>query len=288
MLKIMISSENADTHADDKISPQESEDGRVLSPSFAVLVLSCDKYADLWPAFFKCFRENFPISDWPIYLGSNTKESNEPGVKTILSGEDVDWSTSYINILNQIPQEKIFVILEDLLPSSKVDGNILTNYINFMFEKDANHIRYWPNPKPDIATDNSLIGECKRGAPYRATVCGFWDRDYLLQLLLKGENPWYFEILGSYRTSYSDGFYATYTPICEHKNMIEKGQWIPASLHWAQKEGLPIIIDSRPILTGDNLGISLLQRVIFKGIIRIPWKYRVRLAHFLRKLLISY
>lgn len=259
-----------------------------MSQSFAVLVLSCDKYADVWPAFFKCFRENFPAGDWPVYLGSNTQKCNEPGVVTILSGSDPDWSTSYKRILEKIPQKKVFVILEDLFLSSKVDENVLAALVNFMFEKDANHIRYWGRPAPDFPTDNPLIGECARGAPYRSTVCGFWDRDYLLKLLLEGENPWNFEILGSYRTSYSDGFYATTSPLCEYQNMIEKGRWIPASIEWANRNGVNLSLEVRPVLKDGSQWISRLQMGIFKLILQIPWQHRVRLMNQLRKLFISY
>ncbi|MDO9385853.1 MAG: hypothetical protein Q7T65_04025 [Thiobacillus sp.] len=259
-----------------------------MSQSFAVLVLSCDKYADVWPVFFKCFRENFPAGDWPVYLGSNTKKCNEPGVVTILSGSDPDWSTSYKRILEQIPQKKVFVILEDLFLSSKVDENVLGTLVKFLFEKDANHIRYWASPAPDLPTDNSLIGACAKGAPYRSTVCGFWDRDYLLKLLIEGENPWNFEILGSYRTSYSDGFYATTSPLCEFKNMIEKGRWIPASVDWANSNGVSLPLEARPMLKGGSQLISRAQMIIFSLILRIPWQHRVRLMNQLRKLFISY
>lgn len=259
-----------------------------MSQSFAVLVLSCDKYADVWPAFFKCFRGNFPDGNWPVYLGSNTKECQELGVVTILSGSDPDWSTSYKRILEQIPQKKLFVILEDLFLSSKVETSVLAALVNFMFEKDANHIRYWASPAPDLPTDNPLIGECAKGAPYRSTVCGFWDRDYLLKLLLEGENPWNFEILGSYRTSYSGGFYATTSPLCEFKNMIEKGRWIPASVDWANSNGVSLPLEARPILKGGSQLISRIQMVIFSLILLIPWQYRVKLMNQLRKLFISY
>ena len=259
-----------------------------MSSSFAVLVLSCDKYSDMWTSFFKCFRDNFPSGNWPVYLGSNTKECHEQGVITVLSGLDPDWSTSFKRILEQIPQKKIFIILEDLFLSSIVEVNVFTSLVDFMTEKDVNHIRYWANPPPDFPTDNPLIGECAKGAPYRSTVCGIWDRDYLLKLLLEGENPWNFEILGSYRTSYSDGFYAMTSPLCEYQNMIEKGRWIPASVNWANQNSVPLCLEARPILKGGNQLKSLLQMWIFNLILHISWKYRVRLMNQLRKLFISY
>jgi hypothetical protein len=256
--------------------------------SFAVLVLSCDKYSDVWPAFFQCFRANFPHGEWKVYLGSNTRRFDSPGIETVLSGNDPDWSTSYKRILEQIPERKLFVILEDLFLASPVDEGTLRDVVDFMFEHDAAHIRYWARPAPDLPTGNALIGKTARGAPYRATVCGFWDRAYLSRLLLEGENPWNFEILGSYRTSYSDGFYAMTRPLCEHVNLIEKGRWIPESVDWAQRHGVPLSTDVRPALERASLVRSRLQMWIFKLVLRLPWRFRVNLMNQLRRLLISY
>lgn len=259
-----------------------------MSNSFAVLILSCDKYADMWPGFFECFRKYFPAGDWPIYLGSNTITCQEQSVKTILSGADQNWSSSYKNILEQIPEQKLFVILEDLYLASTVNKNDFFSIIKFLFDKDANHIRYWASPSPDLPTDNPLIGECLKGAPYRSTVCGFWDREYLMNLLIEGENPWNFEIMGSYRTAYSNGLFSTKKPICKYKNMIEKGYWIPNSVEWAKANNILINFDARPILKGSNNIVSLLKIIYFSLVIKIPWKIRIKAMEKIRKALISY
>jgi hypothetical protein len=256
--------------------------------SLAVLVLSCDKYADVWPGFFQCFRRYFPAGDWPVYLGSNTRRFDDPGVVTLLTGDDPDWSTSFRRILAQIPEAKLFVILEDLFLSSTVDRAALGAVVDFMFEHDAKHIRYWARPAPDAPTACPLVGATGKGAPYRATVCGFWDREYLSRMLLEGENPWNFEILGSYRASYADGFYALHAPLCEHKNLIEKGQWIPASVQWARDNGVPLDVGARPMLRRAGFLRSVLQVWIFKAVSQVPWRLRVRVMNQLRRLLVSY
>lgn len=259
-----------------------------MNRSLALLVLSCDKYSDLWSPFFECFEKNFPTWYWPIYLGSNTKKHKNKKILTILSGADSDWSTSYKRILEQIPERKLFVILEDLFLSSSVDEYVLRSLVEFMFEKNASHIRYWANPVPDLPTDNPLIGQCAKGAPYRSTVCGLWDREYLLGLLIDGESPWNFEIMGSYRTSYSEGFYALKSPLCEYKNMVEKNRWVPASVNWAERNGIYLSLEVRPILRGRNYIKSLAQMALFNLVLHIPWKWRVNFMNQFRKLIISY
>lgn len=260
-----------------------------MTQTFAVLVLSCDKYADIWPAFFKCFRDNFPELVCKIYIGSNTKVCQEHGVITLLSGTDTDWSTSYKNILAQIPEQKLFVILEDLLIKAPIDIDLFLSTLSFMSTTDANHIQYWAGSQTEEEQPVSpYISKLTRCKPYRALVCGFWDRECLMKLLLEGESPWNFEILGSYRTSYADGYYSLTRPLLECTNMIEKGKWIPESVNWAEARSIQLEIDARPILQGGNQVISRLQMFYFRWVVRISWKKRVALMNMLRKVLISY
>ena len=254
----------------------------------AILVLSCDKYADLWPSFLQQFRRFFPVEDYPLYLGSNQVRCKDPDVITILSGDDPDWSTSLKRILAQIEEPKLFVILEDLFLSSTVDIEGFKAALSFLFEKNAMHIKYWERQLPYGPTNNPRIGIYQKEAPYRATVCGFWDKKYLMNLLIEGENPWNFEILGSYRTSYLDGFYGLTRPLCTYRNMIEKGFWIPQSIAWANREGIALELDKRPLLKGENQLLSRAKMLYFYWMLRIPWRWRVRLMNKLRRALISY
>lgn len=259
-----------------------------MRDDFAVLLLSCDKYADMWRPFLKQFQKYFPCEGARFYVGSNAVACDAPGVIPILSGDDPDWSTSYKRILAQIPERKLFVILEDLLASSPVDKTNFDQIVDFMFKVDARHIKYWALPQTDEPTEYPGIGRYHPGAPYRATVCGFWDRESLMNLLLEGENPWNFEILGSYRASYSDGYYGVTKPLFEFKNMIEKGRWIPKSVDWAVSQGIELNLAARPMLKGGNQLVSQLKMLYFNWMVCVPWKKRVALMNKLRKALISY
>jgi len=174
------------------------------------------------------------------------------------------------------------------LPASRVDEKLFLKVVNFLFENDAKHIKYWPNPRTDKPTEQLELGMYTKGAPYRATVCGFWDREYLMTLLLEGESPWNFEILGSYRTSYTDGFYGLKRPLFEFKNMVEKGCWIPQSVKWAKNEGIDLDLSNRPMLKGANQLMSLIKMAYFGVMMRVSWRKRVKLMNTLRRALISY
>lgn len=259
-----------------------------MEHKLAILVLSCDKYADLWQPFMQQFRIFFPSDNYKIYLGSNKLQFNMPGIESVLSGDDLDWSTSLKRILFQIDEPKVFVILEDLFLASPIDLYSFHSALSFLYEKNAMHIKYWAIPMRLEPTDNPRIGIYPKGAPYRVTACGFWDREYLISLLIEGESPWNFEIQGSYRSSYSEGFYGLTRPLCKYYNMIEKGCWIPQSVNWALSEGLYLELDKRSLHLGSNQISSRFKMFYFDLIRRIPWRWRVSLMNKLRRALISY
>jgi hypothetical protein len=259
-----------------------------MNNNFAILILSCDRYADLWHVALKQFTTHFQQCPFKIYLGSNTIICNYTGVISLLSGEDKDWSSSYLAILKQIPEKKLFVLLEDLLVVSPIDRSRFTACVQFIEDHNANHIKYWPNPRPDRSSDYPEFEIYDRGAPYRATVCGFWDRDCLQKILIPGENPWNFEVLGSYRTSYMDGFFSLTTPLFSVINMVEKGCWIHKSVTVARGMGIEIDLTKRRESAGVRSLKSQLQEFFCNLMLKVPWRYRVSALALLRKFFISY
>lgn len=246
-----------------------------------ILVLSCDKYADLWKPFFMLFRKYWPKCPYPVVLGSNTKKNR--GVPTILSGPDRDWSTSLLKILSQITTPHVFIWLDDIFPISRVSTQRFKDSLRFMNLKNAKHIHVYPVPKPDHV--EGLFGIFDRGAPYRATALGFWDRKYLMDLLLPGESPWKFEVMGSYRSCYDDGFYCHMQPLFNRLHVVEKGKIFRDAYDYLRRHNITV---HREVNQGGNYIISNFQSIYFNTIIKVPWRIRVEIMNVMRKLLISY
>ena len=254
----------------------------------AILVLSCDKYADLWDVFFDCFNKFWPDCPYKIYLGTNELGYSKGNIINIKSGEDKDWSSSARKIVSQIPENYIWIMLEDILIASKINTSYVENIFSNMQSKNASHIHELPTPKPDHVEDD--FGVYKKGMPYRVNVRGFWNKKNFQDLLIDGESPWNFEIMGSYRSSYFEGFYCLKQPVCKMINSVEKGKVFPHAIDWCKENNIDSInkID-RAVVHQNILSKSRLQSIYFNFIINnISWKYRVKLTNILRKLIISY
>ena len=223
-----------------------------------------------------------------MYLGSNTISYKDKKVTTLLSGRDIDWSTSLLKILDQIQTPYIFLWLDDFFPISAINIARFSNVLHFMLKHKVKHIHIMPQPKPDQVTNGGLYGVYEKKAPYRVTAFGFWEVDALKKLLLPGENPWNFEIMGSYRSSYMDGFYCSMKPVTFCMNVIEKGKIFIESYRYCQKNGIPLDVAKREVIKNKHFVKSELQKFIFNTMIKIPWKFRASVMNVLRKIMISY
>ena len=252
-----------------------------------VLILSCDKYADLWYPFFEILWKNWPDCPITVYLGSNTISYKDRRVKTILSGKDENWSSSYKKILNQIPEKYIFVWVEDGFVIRKVNTNKVVMIFDFMERNNANHIHFRPLPKPDNLIDINF-GAYHKCTPYRVNLVGFWRKKYLLKLLLDGENGWDFEIMGSYRSSYDEGFYCLNYILFDYIHAIEKGKWLPEASNYCKAYGYKIDKNNREFITRLMIIKSKLKSIYFDFMMKTNSRFRVKTMDLLRKLLVSY
>ena len=258
-----------------------------MENDLGIIILSCDKFSDLWKQYFSLFWKYYNGSH-QVYLGSNSVNYQGDKVKVIYSGEDIDWSTSCRTILRQIPNKYILLLLEDIFITSKIDTAKITQHVKYIKKNKAKHIHLGPTPKPDKWIISQEIGVYEKGAPYRVNVVGYWDKEYLLRLLLDGESPWDFEIKGSYRTVYDDGFYCLQKPLFSTVHVLEKGRWLPEAVNYCKEHNISIEIEKRPILSSLTNLKSNLQEYYFNLMVKIPWRFRVRIMDILRKLLISY
>ncbi len=83
------------------------------SPACSILVVSCDRYRDLWAPFFTLFQRYWPDCDMPVYLGANFVQAEFAGVRTLKAGDDESWSKGLRFFLENIQTEYVLLMLED-------------------------------------------------------------------------------------------------------------------------------------------------------------------------------
>jgi GT2 family glycosyltransferase len=215
----------------------------------ALLVLSCDPYADVWPVFFTLFFRYWPDCPFPVYLGANHLSYADDRVTTLRIGDDASWAQSTRLMLEALDTPYVLVFLEDYLLTAPVDGALVRVLMREMRSIDAEFIRFRPSEKPDPAVaGHPLLAELMPGTPYRVSLdIGLWRRETLISLLRGGETAWDMEIDGSRRSDATPGFYCTTVNVFSRTNGLERGQWLRYNLPLLRKEHIELP-PGRPVM----------------------------------------
>lgn len=220
-----------------------------LEQKLAILVVSCDKYSDLWGPFFEVFWQFWPDCPFRVYLISNKKKEKFANVINIVVGEDKSWSSNLLVALKQVKEDFVLMHLEDLFFYKKIDTVNVIKLVNWFIQFDANYIRLNPTPAPDKRY-NDVVGEVAKGSIYRvSTVMSVWKKSVLQDLLNLEENAWEFEIYGTRRADKYGGFFATFKPFLPVLNGVIKGKWQGFVLRKIQSFGIELNLKERKVMT---------------------------------------
>lgn len=212
-----------------------SETSRAPAPSCAVLVSSCDAYADLWPPFFHLWRRHWPDCPFPVYLGSGEADPRLPGVTALRSTGGRDWSRCLLEHLEQVPAEHVLLTLDDFFLRRRVDTAAVQEALAFAVSRRAVQVRL--NPRPSPRRSDPTDGPCRElppGTPLRfALQAAIFHRESLGRLLRAGESIWESEGNGNGRAAaLPGGFYTVRRAVLPYEgwlthHVIEKGRWFP-------------------------------------------------------------
>tara|TARA_Y100000768_G_C23977113_1_gene683629 strand:+ start:158 stop:934 length:777 start_codon:yes stop_codon:yes gene_type:complete len=217
-----------------------------MNNKIAVLVLSCDSYKDLWDPFFYFFNKNWADCNLDKYIITNFEKINKNNFKSINVHKDFSWSSSLRKGLAQLNNyDYVFLFLEDLMISEKVNNNRILKLIDSFVKDDGNFLTFVNEPPPDKKYNN-FYGLISPGSLYRPTATfSLWKKETLLELLIDEENAWEFERKGSVRSDNYQNFFSVYESDFKFINTVIKGKWVPSALKKVKRLGFDIKTGNR-------------------------------------------
>lgn len=216
-----------------------------IRPDCAVIVSSCDAYADVWEPFFTLFFRYWPDCPFPIYLISNEKIYPDTRVTTLRVGPDKGWATNTQEALGRITTPYILWIVEDLFLEKSTDTDHVVRLLEYLKERHAATVRLFPSPPPDTTFPNALdIGVMSNHADYRVSLlAGLWDKEIFISLIREGETAWQMEIDGTERSRSLDAeFFSAQRPVLHflERTMIVRGKWMYEAVKLCRREHVPL------------------------------------------------
>lgn len=171
----------------------------------AIAINTCDKYSFLWERWWYYFSKNWEY-DYPVYFLNEKKDVNFPVKQIKVNISDIDlWTKKLRGSINQIPEDDIFLLLEDHFIVKKLDEFEDIYQMFKTLNADALRIRYvesnlatYHNTKFRI--NGSRIRKLKRNSKYLIAYSpNIWKKSFLLECLKIDESCWQSETKGSIR-----------------------------------------------------------------------------------------
>lgn len=244
----------------------------------AILVISCDKYSDLWEPCVKIFNKNWEDCPYDKYIATNTEKFNFQGFSNILMGEDKSWSYGLKCVLTKLEEqyEYIFTLLEDYYFIDKIDNDYMIKMFDSFVLAEGNFLSLYKLPS-QLKHYNEFFGELENNIPYRQScVFTLWKIKTLKEILKDDENAWEFEKIGVKRGFRYDKFFGTYYNF-KVINVVIKGKLVPKD-YSILKKILPEVNLERPSFTLLEMSIMKIRDFFIISFLKyVPKEIRAKI-----------
>lgn len=233
-----------------------------MAPDVPLLVISCDRYADLWRPFFEVFWQRWPDCPFHVYLGTNHLEYPSDRVTTLAVGADVDWASNVLSMLDCLDAPYVLVFLEDFLIQERVNTALVTRLVAIAQEHDLGCLRLaaglplaLPPSRAVTAAGVEGLGVVQPGEAHRVSAqVAVWRVETLRSLLVPGFSPWEFEAVGTQLSEeMPDAFWGTYSPAIVYDQCVEKGRWKLSGVEICRAAGVDVDLAARPMFSPADL-----------------------------------
>lgn len=165
-----------------------------------IIVLTCNGHKFLVPIFMHFYKKYWPDNPYQTEIVTETDRLDG----TVFYAGKVSWSNALINYLKQSKEDKFLLILEDYIIKNTIDTKRIER-AESLCKGNVGCVRLYT---PDIyftrhAVHTDICEDFKEyplDKPFSVSLqIAIWQKQFLLDILRDGENPWQFEVDGSER-----------------------------------------------------------------------------------------
>lgn len=257
-----------------------------ITKKLSILVLSCDKYSDLWDDFFNLKEKYWPDCPFDTYLATDTLSYKREGVKVLHFGKIRTWSICASKAIEQISTPYIALFLEDAFIYKSIDTELILEDLKFAIDNDADFLtleRDYQRPYEQCAPH---IWRTPKNRKWGIdTSAAIWRKEFFLYQLEKSKcNAWQFEVNLCNEAITEKGlegniFYDDRKPFnISPVEIVRLGQLTPDGLRFFRKNGYVINTNGRPIMSEFRMIIyNIKSKIAHKKYIARPIKMIAKL-----------
>jgi hypothetical protein len=215
------------------------------------VVVSCDRYRDLWDPFFGCMERYWPDCPFQVFLATNEAPYDRKGVSMIHIGPDRDYASNLIAAVNAVPTPWVITWVEDAIFTEPIESGRLLSILSEAVAAGASYLKLTSDTPLSFDDSNGeRIGETPRGVKYRSAMgtC-LYSKELLNKLLVPGMSAW--EMDKSDKADDLAEKFMTLTvrearrPLLPAINAVIKGEWYWPAPAFLRKEGFASILPGR-------------------------------------------
>lgn len=164
-----------------------------------MLILSCDKYFDLWDGHMHLLEKYWPDRRIKtILVTDKNTEKKYDNVSVIVAGEEAEWSERFKFALEQVTTEFVFVTLDDYFLTASVSNEKINTLISIMKYDGYDYIRLYLHPKcPKSMKIKQYSNFYAIDTSVRYSVNlfpGIWKKEFLMNTVAENKNIWKYEL----------------------------------------------------------------------------------------------
>lgn len=234
----------------------------------SIVISSCDAYSDLWPLFFHFFFKHWKSPTVPVYLVSNYRHFKDPRVISVCVGKDKSWSDNLITALKSIPEENLFVWLDDFFVDRDFHSLELAECIKQLDLVEGKYLGVDQHGDEGQAVENGWFRRIEGGNLRAGLNLSLWKRSFLSQILVPDCSIWAAESrLRKLNREGESGLFYMKKESPQIVSYVEgvKGQfWKAPAVEFMRTQGMRLNLKRRPCPPQGNNFIAKLFRSFCK------------------------
>ena len=171
----------------------------MLENQMTMLVISCDKYSDLWDGHVHLLEKYWPDRGIrTMIVTDQAADKKYDRISVFAAGAEGEWSDRLKAALEQVTTEYVFITLDDYFLTAPVSNETMTTLISIMKKDGYDYIRLFIRPQcPESAKVAHYSNFYEIDTTVRYSVNLFpsiWKKEFLLKTVAKSRNIWQYEV----------------------------------------------------------------------------------------------
>lgn len=170
-----------------------------LKDKLTMLILSCEKFSDLWEGHIKLLETNWGDRGIDTYIVTDrSTDAQFQHVNIISAGEDKEYTERLAYALEFVKTEYVFITLDDYFLIKPVSNEKIEELISLADKEQLDYIRLFI--RPTRANGEKIEGyknirRIKTERVYSVNLYpGIWRKSFMLKTLVKPLSPWNYEV----------------------------------------------------------------------------------------------